>query len=109
MKMSDLSISHRLAMRLAWEDPKTIRFIQTSFSHPEQKPEIFTHTWISQEGKWNVSIIEKSLFLKPRKDSLINVAWVEIESESGHIQRRRYFRNIFLSEYKTIIQERPSP
>ena len=107
--MRGQSISHQLALRLAWEDPKTIFFIQTSFSHPEQRPEILSRTWITEEGQWNVSIIEKSLTLRSSKDSLINVAWVEIDSKSGHIQSRRYFRNIFLSEYQTIIQERSSP
>lgn len=90
---------------MAWEDPKTIRFIQTNFSYPEQSPEILTQTWVSEEETWNVSIIEKNLFLKAQKDALITVAWVAIDSRSGEIRRRCYFRNIFFTEFLNLIQD----
>lgn len=101
-------LSHRTATRIAWEDPKTIRFIQSNFSCPEQSPEILIQTWVSGEGAWNVSIIEKNLFLRAHKDLLITVAWIVIDPRSGEIQGRHYFRNIFFSEYRNLVQEKPS-
>ena len=104
-KMNELHLSRREATRLAWEDPKTIRFIRTHFSYPEQSPEILTQTWISKERTWNVSIIEKNFFLKAHKEALITVAWIVIDSRSGEIRRRSYFQNIFFSEYLTLVQD----
>ncbi len=97
-------LSRREATRLAWEDPKTIRFIRTNFSNPERSPEILIQTWVSEEETWNVSIIEKNFFLKAQKDALITVAWIVIDSRSGEIRRRSYFQNIFFSEYLTLVQ-----
>jgi len=106
--MNGTCLSSRAATRLAWEDPKTVRFIQANFAYPEQRPEILSRAWGSKEGTWNVSIIEKNPFLKAQKDALITVAWIVIDSRSGEIQKRHYFKNIFYNEYLNLIGKRSS-
>ncbi len=98
-------LSRREATRLAWEDPKTIRFIRTHFSYPEQSPEILIQAWASEEKTWNVSIIEKSIFLRANEDALITLAWVVIDSRSGKIRKRTYLQNIFFTEYLTLVRD----
>lgn len=105
--MNILYLSRQEATRTAWEDPKTIRFIVSSFSSPERSPEILTQAWLSEEGTWNVSIIEKNVSLKAQKDALITVAWIVIDSRSGEIRKRSYFQNIFFGEYLALIKGQP--
>ena len=107
--MNEQYLSRLEVTRLAWEDPKTIRFIQANFSYPEKSPEILTQTWVSQEETWNVSIIEKNCLLKVQKDTLISVAWIVLDSRSGEIRKRTYFQNIFFCEYLNLVEDQSRP
>jgi len=96
-------ITSSKALQIAMEDSETSYFIKTNFTYPEQRPEIFTHKWISKGSlgyKWNVEIVEKLKVSMENAKEMLNIAWIEIDSESGRIIRRHYLRNIFASEYK---------
>jgi len=102
------SIRDSKAFQIALEDPETISFIKTNFSHPEERPEIISRKWLSKNNygyKWNVEIIEKNPFFQERKAKMLNVALIEIDSRSGKIIKRRFFRSIFFSEYKKLVTQ----
>jgi hypothetical protein len=96
-------ISSSKALQIAMEDLETSHFIKTNFTYPEHYPEILTHKWISRGSrgyKWNVEIVEKHKFSMENAKKMLNIARIEIDSETGRIIRRHYLRNIFSSEYK---------
>lgn len=96
------------AFQIALEDPETISFIKTNFSHPEKRPGIISRKWLSKNNngyKWNVEIIEKNPFFPGREAEMINVVLIEIDSRSGKIIKRHFFSYIFFSEYKKFVTQ----
>jgi len=94
------------ALRIALEDSETSYFIKTNFSYPEQSPEIVSRKWLSSYDsgyKWNVEIIERISDSSLGMGEMMNVAIVEVDSSSGNIVRRHFFKSIFICEYQKII------
>lgn len=94
------------ALRIALEDSETSYFIKTNFSYPEHCPEIVSRKWLSSYDsgyKWNVEIIERITNSYLGTGEMMNVAVVEVDSSSGRILRRQFFKNIFTYEYQKII------
>ena len=94
------------AFQIALEDPETIFFIKTNFSHPEKYPEIISRKWLSKNNfryKWNVEIVEKNSFFSIKEGEMVNVALIEVDSNNGRIIKRHFFRNIFFNEYKKAV------
>lgn len=109
---SQFSIDGSKAFQIALEDPHMIFFIKANFSHPEERPQIISRKWLSKGNfgyKWNVEIIEKNSLFSRKKVQMINVALIEIDSSSGQIIKRRFFRNIFFEEYRKIVAQSNSP
>ncbi len=103
---SRFSVNASEALRIALEDSETSYFIKTNFSYPEQSPEIVSRKWISSYDsgyKWNVEIIERISNSALGIEEMVNVAVVELDSSSGRILRRQFFKNIFTYEYQKII------
>lgn len=99
--MSPLTAS--MALRIALEDSQTIYFIKTNFSNPEQRPEIISWKWKSRNRagySWNVAIVEKPQDSFNKKVELVNIALIEVDSLTGKILKRQFFRNIFAAEFK---------
>lgn len=102
-------ITSSKALRIALEDSETRYFIQTNFSRPEQKPEIFLNKWISKDEKgliWHVEIIEKPNSWLTEKGKMLNIALIIVDSKSGRIIERNYLRSILLSEYKQFLRNK---
>lgn len=94
------------ALRIALEDYDTSYFIKTNFSYPEQGAKIISHKWISSYDsgyKWNVEIIETASPLLIGETEMMNIAIVEVDSATGKIIRRQFFKNILVSEYQKVI------
>jgi hypothetical protein len=105
-EVSRFPVAASEALRIALEDSETSYFIKTNFSYPEKSPEIVSRKWISScdSGyKWNVEIIERISNSALGIEEMVNVAIVEVDSSSGRILRRQFFKNIFIYEYQKII------
>ncbi|GEM_PF-1369118 len=103
---SKFSVDASAALRIALEDSETSYFIKTNFSYPEQSPEIVSRKWLSSYDsgyKWNVEIIERISNSPQGVSEMMNLAVVEVDSSSGRVIRRQFFKNIFAYEYQKII------
>jgi len=102
-------IASSKALQIALEDSETSYFIRTNFSYPEQNPKIYSHKWISRNGqryKWNIEIIEKFKLSLVCEEELLNIALIEVDSNSGKIIKRQYLRNVLASEYKRFLRKK---
>jgi hypothetical protein len=91
------------ALRIALEDGQTAHFIQTAFSKVEQRPQILTAKWrlrIQDRKAWAVAIVETCRHPAGRCGDLINAAILAVDLTEGSIQDRKYFKNIFFSEFQ---------
>jgi len=98
-------VSGSEALKIACEDLETSHFMKSYFSFPEQKSKIFSSKWISRYHsgfKWNVEIIEKALLPTLKENEMINIAFIEVDSYSGKIINRQYYRSLLLDEYRMI-------
>lgn len=94
------------ALHVALEDPETVFFIQKNFSLPEEYPEIISRKWSNKDGnRWYVEIIEKNPFFNRKGVKMINAALIVMDSDSGTIIKRFYFRDLLFHEYIKIISE----
>ena len=100
-------ISAKRAFQIALEDPKTISFIQTVFSRPEEHASITSRKWLSKDNsgfRWNIELMEENLPYFRRLD-LVNVVLVEVDPKSEKITKRCYLAHILHSEYKKYIAQ----
>jgi hypothetical protein len=97
-----LCLSAEEAVFIAFEDTETARFLKTSFSGPEQKPEIITERRMTKHAHchfWQVAIIEKPPAAFKVNRPLLNVAHVIIDAFDGKILQRWYLKSVFYEEY----------
>jgi len=94
------------ALMIALGDSETSYFMKTNFSCPERNPKILSHKWLSTYDsgyKWNVEIIEKIPDSSQQSARMMNIAIVEVDSSTGKIIRRHFFKNILPCEHQKII------
>lgn len=101
------SINPVQALRIAFEDGATIHFILANFSRPDECPRILSGRWLSEEGQksvWNIVIIERPPDGRGIARDLINAVLLELDSASGTILSRKYYRNILGLELQQAIK-----
>lgn len=102
-------LSSTAALRMALEDAKTARFIQTSFSDPQQRPHILSRTSISQKNqhwRWIVEVKEEISLSANGRSGLRNIARIEIDPFKQKIVRRLFLKYILEDEYRAILKGR---
>jgi len=85
----------------------TIRFILVNFSRPDEYPRIQSGRWLSEEGQksiWNIVIIERPPDDCSLGRDLINAVCLEVDSASGSIVGRKFYRNIMGLELQRAIK-----
>lgn len=95
------------ALRVAFEDRDTVRFILTSFSRADERPEILSFRWLSchnQRTIWQVVILERPPCALGKRADLVNAAVLEVDSASGTILSRRFFKSLYSHELRSAIQ-----
>lgn len=96
------------ALRIAFEDRETIHFILTSFSRADEHPDILSSRWLSGDGHgsaWNIVIIEKPAAVLGSPKDLINAALLELDSATGVILRRTFFKGVFSRELQRAVKQ----
>ncbi len=104
-----LFLTASAALRMALEDAKTAQFIQTSFSDPQERPNILSRTRLSRKNQhccWIVEIKEEIYLSLDGKSGLRNIARIEIDPCKGEIVRRLFLKYILEDEYRTILREK---
>ncbi len=108
-KKVDFPVDRRTVLRIALEDAETSHFILKYFSHPEEKPQIFSRKRMilqDRRFKWLIELIEKVPFCFNGKKEMLNIARIEIDPFCGEIVDRQYFKNLFEDEYRKIVNQR---
>jgi hypothetical protein len=95
-------LSAEQALFLALEDPQTACFLKTTFTIPEEKPEIVTERWMTRDKRcysWQVAIIEKPLPGLRANLPLLNIAHIMINALDGKVLQRWFLQSVFYEEY----------
>jgi len=87
-------------------------FIKTNFSYPEQRTQIISRKRLSRQeqgNRWIVEFIEKIPVSLNGKNGMMNIARIEVDPFNGKVIDRRFFKNVFLEEYKKAVCKRFKP
>jgi len=105
-------ITPSLALKRALEDAEMSHFIKTNFSYPEQRTQIISRKRLSRQeqgNRWIVEFIEKIPVSLNGKNGMMNIARIEVDPFNGKVIDRRFFKNVFLEEYKKAVCKRFKP
>jgi len=97
------------AVFAALADLKTAAFIRSVFSRPEKRPAVTTERFSRRLGKkrlWEVAIIEKPRQVPAAGPSLLNVAHLLIDADSGRVRERWFLTRVRDEEYRGFLKAR---
>ena len=96
------------ALKIAFEDRETMHFILTIFAPADKRPHIFSSKWRSGDDPnavWKILIVEKPPAAFARTRDLFNAALLEVDTTSGIVLSRRFFKGVYGGELQSAVKQ----